>query len=54
MISQDGIVRVALDEIRDNVLWAIVWAGLGAAGLLFQVQSTTLQDSLEVTEYRYA
>ena len=51
---QHGIVRAALYGISQNIFWAIVWAVVGAAGAVYQVISTSMQESLETTGYRYA
>jgi hypothetical protein len=49
-----GIVGAALREISSNIVWAIVWAVVGVAGLAYQVRSTLGLEELERTSYRYA
>jgi hypothetical protein len=48
------IIGAALREISSNIVWAIVWAVVGVAGLAYQVRSTLGLEELERTSYRYA
>jgi len=49
-----GVVGAALDEIGSNFLWALVWVVIGAAGLGYQLFSTSGIDEIDRTGYRYA
>jgi hypothetical protein len=49
-----GIVGAALREISSNILWAIVWAVVGVAGLAYQVRTTLGVEEIERSGYRYS
>jgi hypothetical protein len=51
---QYGIVGAAIEVIKDNPLWAIVWVVLFGAGLFYQVRSTMeMEANLMREQYRY-
>jgi hypothetical protein len=51
---QYGIVAAAITVIESEIIWLIVWAVIGAAGVVYQMMSTPSIEEIDTTGYRYA